>query len=542
MTRTFIKISMFSILLSLSLERLNAASTLNQEPTALIQEVCTFMDKAQQCERYWQEINHSLFKKYTSSFPTRWFNKKWHTETPLKADLAHALFDKLAHFLGVIEGQTRTVIEQDWNALKRECDAILVSCAIPSAVERHWLKYALGTLTIGALYLKTKHSLGKQTLFELSPDSPSLKDSISRIPNSVNGPDRFVSEYRLSQQAGQQFIEVSKEYADDVKAFLNQQHINFTERTPFLSDLSTHIYNPDGKTHIEQWMQEHCVKPCKNLYEILFKDKQQGSALELLGSADTTNAHVKEQLNTFLSKEIQRALDCPDPGIRDCMIQALKSRKIEDLDLGAKQEIRLQFLFYLCSNGHQKLKEYARFIAHKTATEVAPTVGGFLLGKAPVDNSSYDLIFETLAGVGLEKLIQGNAILNAFRDVAEAQRLTLAMMSAVPVAVIGYLTYKGTKSLTHRIAKRSFIKPLKQDLLSLQITLNSHRYEEALGTHTRGLCRYWTTRLGSYLKKLSSSERPRYVMYLEQLEKSSLTADQKIQTIECMFKEFSFLR
>ncbi len=527
------------IILLLSSGLLFAESEPLKKQAALIQDVCSLMDQAQNCEHYWQEINHSTLRKYASSFPTRWFNKKWHEETPLKADVAHTLFDTLAQFLGTLEGQPRNSLEQDWQELKNECNVLLASCAIPSATERHWLKYTLGAVAISALYLKMRHSLNQQTLFEI-PNGPSLKDNISRIPNTTGSVDRYVSEYRFSEQAGIKYIEVPQTSAADVQAFLDNQGIAFVQRTPQISDLTTHFYNPQGETHLAYWLKEHCVKPCKNLYEILFKDKQHGTALELLGSSDASE-QVKNQLNTFLSQEITMALNCPDQGIRDFMTQALNSRKIEDLDLSAKQEIRLSFLFYLCSNGHQKLKEYTRYIGHKTISELYPTASSFLLGQPPKDDSSYDLIFGTLSGVGLEKLIQGNAILNAFRDVAEAQRLTLAMMSAVPVAVIGYLSYRGGKSLVHRIKKRRFIKPLKQDLLSLQITLNSHRYEDTLDTHTKGVCRYWTTRLTSYLNKLSSNERPRYVMYLTQLDNNILTADQKIQAIECMFKEFNFL-
>lgn len=511
------KLSLAFSLCFLSSLALNAGTdTLDQ--SALIEEVCTFMDQAQKCERYWQEINHSTFKKYVSSWPHRWFDKKWHQETPLKADLARALFDKLAHFLGVIEGQQRSVIEQDWKALKEEAQTLLNSCTIPYGVERHWVKYGVALVAMTAVYLKMKHSLGKQILFEIPP-TESLAKNISHIPNS-SGTDLYVSTYRLSQQAGTQFIEVPVQHTQDVEAFLTNQHINFTSRTPHIADLTTHFYNPEGKTHIAVWLQEHCIKPCANLYDILFKDKQHDIGLEVVGS----NANDTGQLHHLLGEIIQDGSVSPNADIKQFFAETLQARSVEDLTLDQRREINLKFYFYLCKHAHKLCRRYLWMTS--TFQNVA----------------EYDLISKSLLCAIVEKYTQSNAILNVFRDVAQAQRLTLAMMSAVPVAVIGYLSYKGGKSLAHRVAKRTFIQPLKQDLLSLQITLNSHRYEAALDTHTRGLCRYWTTRLGSYLKKLSSSERPRYAMYLEQLEHTSFTADQKIQAIECMFKEFSFLR
>lgn len=549
-----------------------------QTKNEIIQEICELMDHAAQIEHYWQEINHSTLKKFTSSFPTRWLNFQWTVETPLKADVTRALFDKLAMFLGSIESSTTFDIQDvddDWQTLRTESYALLDTCAIPSSLERHWLTYTIGSIALAAAYYHLKNKLAGQALFEIE-NEPSLKNHVARIP-TPQGPHTFLDTYRLSTINNTQYIEVAKKDASAVRNFLQErQYTHVVERTPTLHDLKKNMYNEEGNTHINVWFQEHCIKPCEDLYTVLFSDRHRPTIL----ASDVK--HFEQKWEIALDNLIKNAATCPET--QACVTQISGTTPLDQLSFNQKRKIHTELLFYFNENFHSDIMRFLneaynqaqvepelhgtlnKFFTktlntlstktlsytvdpdlkiYVTASKWIPTIGALLeklRQEQTAPNSLLGLSLSTVIVEASGKDLQINNLFNIIGNLVDAQRLTFATMATMPIALAGYAVYKGTQAITQRITKRTFIEPLKQDLLSLQITLNSHRYQNTLDEHTNGLCKYFTTRLNKYLKKLSANERPRYALYIEQLANSALTPEQRMQTIECMFKEFNFLK
>ncbi len=532
---------LYKLILASSLLIISLSATAQEDlvtpQTEIIHELCSLMDQAAQAEQYWQEVNHSKLKKYISSPPTVWFDEKWHHQTPLKADIAKALFDKLAFFLGSLElhhpASCTLSPETDkaWHALKAESYSLLNTCAIPSVWHRHWIKYTAASSIIIAGYLLTKHKLSGKTLFQIEGDS--LKDVISHIPD---GPNNYLCNYRYAQKDGINYIEVVNHDAPAIRNFLGGRL--YQERTTQLTDLTTRLYNEDGRTHFAHWINEHCVKPCQNMYEILFKDKQHEPDQAVLGS---NTKKAVEDVNNDYTLWISDAQKSSCPKIKECIEKSLNGRIITSLSVEEKESIITDFYFYLVNNSNKVLNEIIAYIGQQQSSTFTRTALLSTPPPAAQSSESSDLIARIFGLSIIKTFIQKNALANLIRELVAKQQLTFGMMATIPATVAGYAFYKSTIALTNRITKRTFIEPLKHDLLSLQITLNGHRYQDTLDTHTIGICRYLTARLQGYIKKLSAKERPRYIMYNEQLANDMLTPEQRIQIIECMFKEFNFL-
>ncbi len=538
----------------------------------LILEVCDLMQHVSSVQQYWQEINHSLFKKITTTLPHRWLSRTWRNETPLKADLLQALFDKVATFLGSLDAiKDPQAASAAWADLEEECQQILSSCAIPSVLERHWAACTISSIALAAVYAHTKHKLNGQYFFKIDKGSPALKGHVDRIA-TPQGPHVYLDTYRYSQdKEGHQFIEVAKTNAPVVRNFLQEHQVsNFEERTPTIPDLETHFYNEDGNTYINEWVQNHCIQPCNKLYKILFTDRQETD----FDSLKSNTKAFQENLHAFENQYIKNA--AVNPIAQGIIKSVANDTPLEHLTPNQKELIHNKIVFYFHENGYKDVMDALNDAFHKVPTPAPPTrswtrnllldpvesldpnfaTRNFIIKWIPtfdhilnnirqnrtVNDSEIALAFSTFSLSFLKREDQANTILNNIGREATRQSLTLAMMSTIPLAITGYLIYRGTDSVIKKISKRTFIAPLKQDLLSLELTLNSNSHRVMLTTHTKGLCLYWTTRLTSYIKKMSTKERPRYALYIEQLNNQTLSAQQKIQIIECMFKEFSFLQ
>ncbi len=117
------------------------------------------------------------------------------------------------------------------------------------------------------------------------------------------------------------------------------------------------------------------------------------------------------------------------------------------------------------------------------------------------------------------------------------------ILSLAPLALASYALYKGATSLyTYLTDNTPQITSLKKDLISLELELNKQRTASSITTRQRGLCVYLTTRLHNAALAIPKEHQASYALYIHELNNQTLNVDQKITIIECMFKEFSFLR
>ncbi len=318
-------------------------------------------------------------------------------------------------------------------------------------------------------------------------------------------------------------------------------------------------------------INEYAVQPTKMLYTYI------------KGIAHPVNN--QEILDAGLTDCLQKAAQTEQTA--DFMHAELRNFPIESLSFKEKEELFTRLHMHVStiapreiqvaceSLGNAFANQYQEQFhpAHRTAEETsAPTqrswgaIGSAAQGikswivrpvkKALVEACSPECLetVSQLSAVGRDQCEKNGALLALGvqigllkiqqRDlqVGEILTLTKGILAAVPLALASYATYKGATSLYNYLTDSSaaMIK-IKKDLITLELELNKQRTATVISDEQRGLCIYLTHRLENGSQHVSDQEKESYLGFVKELRTDSLTADQKITIIECMFKSFSFL-
>lgn len=154
------------------------------------------------------------------------------------------------------------------------------------------------------------------------------------------------------------------------------------------------------------------------------------------------------------------------------------------------------------------------------------------------------LFVEIIIVRALQLNLQAAAGVHEAGQMTERLKLNMEISATIPLMLAGFVLYKTTGSLYTWATVTPLINSLKRDLIALQLLCNKERYARnsaTLASRYKGLVLYWTTRLHRYKESLPLKEQASYRSYLELLESKELSPEQKITTIECMFRSYSDL-
>ena len=84
--------------------------------------------------------------------------------------------------------------------------------------------------------------------------------------------------------------------------------------------------------------------------------------------------------------------------------------------------------------------------------------------------------------------------------------------------------------------------PLKKLLILLQLQFNKNRYTQIPSLQDQGMHTYWISKLRDNVCNIPKADQITYSNFIDQLESTTFSSEQKIRIIEIMFKDFSFLQ
>ncbi len=161
------------------------------------------------------------------------------------------------------------------------------------------------------------------------------------------------------------------------------------------------------------------------------------------------------------------------------------------------------------------------------------------------NSSLFSLCVEILTARFTQRDLQFAAVMHELGKTTQRLKLNMEISATIPLMIAGFATHKGCTYLYEHTLVKPFLKTFKRDLVYLQLLCNKERYikdASNLSTRYKGLLNYWITRLKRHTKKVPSALRNPYKEYLETLESKDILPEQKITVIECMFREYDFLR
>lgn len=188
----------------------------------------------------------------------------------------------------------------------------------------------------------------------------------------------------------------------------------------------------------------------------------------------------------------------------------------------------------------QNIVDDSQTITHTLATLV--TYGQEMFKN---NSSLLNLCIEILTARFTQRDLQFAAVMHELGKTTQRLKLNMEISATIPLMIAGFATHKACTSLYERTLVKPFLTTFKRDLVYLQLLCNKERYikdASNLSTRYKGLLNYWITRLKRHTKKVPSALRNSYKEYLETLESKDILPEQKITVIECMFREYDFLR
>ena len=422
---------------------------------------------------------------------------------------------------------------------------------IPSHFTRNWATYAglAATCTALGMYLSYFHN--SYTLFILDPACPSL---LSALQNNAPFLGHDYVDYK-----GQQYLQVTKNQEELARQFLEHRSIQFSVQSP---DIRLCFYNEKGITRLWEFINKHGLQPTKEIVKILKNEAP------LKMPINATDPQAEQQM-------FERRLDILlDKAARDRVTAHIVheyrgERSLESLSFPEKNTLFTKLFMYTLG---EYLPEQITPVLHElnvimeqtSAQAPFPDVWGFkTVNEASVDaaliraikaiiqsglnqNSGIvGLIFQIASSRVQQRELQIGASIHHINMFTEQVRLNIELSAMIPLALTSYCCYSLFRFLYETVAHKSF-KIIKKDLVSFELLLNKNRYNKLNTTDSdleyAGLSFYWLARLVRHTASIPHEQQSLYKNYLEQLQSLSLSAEQKLRIIDCMFKELTFLR
>ncbi len=128
-------------------------------------------------------------------------------------------------------------------------------------------------------------------------------------------------------------------------------------------------------------------------------------------------------------------------------------------------------------------------------------------------------------------------------DMFQANRLTIELLLTIPTFALLYGSYKISKNISHKISPHHIsYKPIKRGLLKVEHILNNHNNTAVQMSYSaQGQLYYWLCKLRNYADQVPDKKRLYFLEDLAELGASDLQVDQKLSTINRMYRTYSFL-
>lgn len=181
----------------------------------------------------------------------------------------------------------------------------------------------------------------------------------------------------------------------------------------------------------------------------------------------------------------------------------------------------------------------------QTITQTVTTLVTYGQDMFKNNSSLFNLCIEILTARFTQRDLQFAAVMHELGKTTQRLKLNMEISATIPLMIAGLATHKACTSLYERTLVKPFLTTFKRDLVYLQLLCNKERYVKDvsnLSTLYKGLLNYWITRLKRHTKKMPSSIKNSYIDYIKTLESKDILPEQKITIIECMFKEYEFLK
>ena len=181
----------------------------------------------------------------------------------------------------------------------------------------------------------------------------------------------------------------------------------------------------------------------------------------------------------------------------------------------------------------------------QTITQTVTTLVTYGQDMFKNNSSLFNLCVEILTARFTQRDLQFAAVMHELGKTTQRLKLNMEISATIPLMIAGLATHKACTSLYERTLVKPFLTTFKRDLVYLQLLCNKERYVKDvsnLSTLYKGLLNYWITRLKRHTKKMPSSIKNSYIDYIKTLESKDILPEQKITIIECMFKEYEFLK
>lgn len=507
-------------------------------------------------QNYWGTIEYQKYRRFLKIVPWQWGDVWNNTNIKKKQKLLAQLKQELASTLGATISSPEDHSQQNTslnNKIQKARDVLKV-CAPPPHYQLHWARYtAIIALLASGLWL-IHQKQNSDILYIIN--GPDVKNILKGSLKTRN--------YHYTKDESFQYLRIKKNNTDLFEPLLEHEGISFVKFDPTVKDLSLYGYDESGKNLLHNFYHEHVKKPAKNIVSIISKDNENDPTLVqdieaaekiLFDDLDDLIRHAYKNKETRSIVEeytqgkpleevppisklkfLDRMMAFTNKKTLSTAMETVEKFKVQpsDHDFSSIQKVPV-----IGKEGHS--------LAMKSDSIMNTVTYGLKLLQHNIDKNSdfYQLSFETYSLYLNQLRLEKSVLMNKIHELSEKLHLNFELMATIPAMLLTYATYRVCSSVFSNFTRTHILKPLKKDLIQFQLLLNKERH--VVDVHKtsliyKGMCFYWIKQLKEYSRNISSTARYSYNQYIDQLSNVSITPAQKLTIIECMFREYEFLR
>lgn len=518
------------------------STTVLTKEMALQKSLVQLIDRTRSADRYWAELEHNRTKNFMHAAPWLWFSTDSKKSIRLKRKELQETEQELAELLGALLDSKTIPTKEVAHRIVFKAKKTLHLYGVPSHATRNWITYSLVAGTIIGGYIAFQRWMNSDVLFVFESQQPAIK-------NLIDG-SLDTKKYHYTRDEERQYLRIAKEDEATFVSLFKTKNLSFTARTPNTKDSALFFYDQDGNNVVRTFYEENGVKPIQNIKKILFKE--QPNEQMFVHDTDTETEEFIKALDLL----IMQARD--EKRFAEIIKTHVKDTPYQDVSLQTKRNILSQMII----RAHQEIPEnvrkaFQKFFETKVNsslwykkeidTILAHIMNSIAIGKEQFEENStfFSLAFQAHALHFTQRDLQFSLFMNKAHNISDKVDLNIELMATIPMMLFTYGTYKLAGFISTKLVGAYVLTPLKQDLIHFQLMLNKERAVAesfAVSIAHKGMCYYWTERCKKYIKMVPIAERSSFAGYIDQLEKPEHTPQQKLTIIECMFREYNFLR
>lgn len=536
------------------------------------EKIVLLLDQINDAQAYWEILARDKKLSLWKRPPQTWFTKNWNTKITTHQKYLAQQHEELIQTLALLSENPKALPCPIFAKISKQTTLVLNEHGAPSHFKRRWLSYAAVTAALATLTFYLHDFKQSHTLFIIPPQNYPLTSSLADF-------SPFSGLTFVADPDGTQYLQVKKTEEALAQKFLADKHIVALKHTP---QLSLCWRTEQGENKIKEFIRKHGFEPLKEIYKIL-KNEDQPETKVL-----TTDIKRNEKLyETTLTKTLKNALEVEQTA--PLLRKHLDGKTVESLSLAEKQSIFLHLTAELGDTINTQIKNvkelllaedrkiqaskqdvtlftpladngrYPEFwrrgitdinVRLKTLNdfaELAQTLGGEAQKYVTVFNRTTEknteflgIIVQIATVTAFELKLKEATFTHIAQSVARDAKLNIELSKTIPLMLGSYLGYLSLRTLYRHATALTIVTPLKTDLVSLQLILNKERHTKnckALSTSFKGECFYWIKRLHRYKDTLPANYRALYRRYLDELENPTLTPEQKMTLVTCLFHE-----